>query len=468
MSPAVRRPILAVALVAVVVGGWLGLAPRAVAPTDQVAVVGAARPSPVAADPSGPTPVSPTPGAASGPPASGPPAVPVASPVPSVPAASPFPIAPSATDAMRAALDARLERIRTTSGIPGIAVSIVFADGSVWQGEAGLADVAAARPVTSETAFSVASISKTYTAALILGLVHDGRLTLDSTAKAYLPAVAIDPAITVRQLLDHTSGLRDFYFDPRIDKALLAKRGQAWTAKRALGYVGKPYGKPGAVWHYSNTNYLVLGLLAEAVGQAPLATQLRDRFFVPLGLDHTWYQRVDKPRGPIATAYRFTGADPRLPPISLSDGSAVAPFTSVVTASGGAGSIASSAGDLARWAAALYGGDVLDPASREAMLGDVVRSGKGQGAITYGLGVQVVDVDGHLTYGHSGRFLGARAAVRWLPRERVAIAVTTNQSRTDPNGVLADLLRIVFPPPPPAVPTPGPTPSGCPTCSVVR
>ncbi len=86
------------------------------------------------------------------------------------------------------------------------------------------------------------------------------------------------------------------------------------------------------------------------------------------------------------------------------------------------------------------------------MLGDVVRTGKGALASDYGLGVQEVDVDGHLTYGHSGRFLGARAAVRWLPGERVSIAVTTNQSRTDPNAILADLLKVVFPPPPPIPP----------------
>ena len=377
-------------------------------------------------------------------------------------------IPPSATAALTATLDARLERLRTTKGIPGISVSIIFADGSAWHGASGLADVASGRPVTADTAFAIASVSKTFTAALILGLVADGRLRLDSTAKTYLTGVTIDPKITIRQLLDHTSGLRDFYFGPRIDKALLSKPGLVWDAKRALGYVGKPYAKPGAAWHYSNTNYLVLGLVAEAVGHAPVATQLHDRFFGPLGLDHTWYQGVDVPLGGIATGYRFTGADPLLPAISLSDGSAVAPFTSVVTASGAAGSVAATADDLARWAAALYGGHALDDASRAAMVGDVVHAGKGAGAITYGLGVQVVDIGGRLTYGHAGRFLGARAALRWLPGERIAIAVTTNQSRTDPNVIVADLLRVVFPPPLPPAPTAAPLSSACPTCPVAR
>lgn len=347
---------------------------------------------------------------------------------------------------LRAALDARLEGLRARYGIPGVSVAIIFADGSVWRGEAGLADVAAGRAVTPDTAFSVASVSKTFTAALILGLVEDGRFGLESTARTFLPALAIDPAITVRQLLDHTSGLRDFYFHPRIDKALLTRPARVWDAARSLSYVGKPFAKPGASWHYSNTNYLVLGLLAEAVGRASVAEQLRDRFFTPLGLDHTWYQGVEASRGPVARGYRFTGANPKLPPIDLSGGSAVVPFTSVVTASGAAGSIASTAADLARWTRALYGGDALDPGSRVAMVADIARTAQYQPAGGYGLGVQAVTVAGRPSFGHSGRFLGARAVARWLPGEQIAIAVATNQSRTDPNILLADLLSLALRP----------------------
>ena len=113
----------------------------------------------------------------------------------------------------------------------------------------------------------------------------------------------------------------------------------------------------------------------------------------------------------------------------------MAPFTSVVTAAGAAGSIASTPSDLVRWARALYGGDVLDTATardhgrrRRSCTADE------EATVPYGLGVQAVTFDGHPTLGHSGRLLGFRAVVRWLPRERIAIAVLTNQSRTDPAG----------------------------------
>jgi D-alanyl-D-alanine carboxypeptidase len=343
---------------------------------------------------------------------------------------------------LRAALDARLARLRATYGIPGVSATIRFGDGSVWHGSSGLADVAAGRPVTTDTEFSLASVSKTFTAALILGLVQDGRIDLDATALTYRPDLRIDPAITVRELLDHTSGLRDFYFHAGIDHALLSQPARRWVAADSLRYLGKPFGKPGTSWHYSNTNYLILGLIAEAVGGAPVADQLRARFFTPLGLDHTYYQAVDDPTGLVARGYRFVGSDPALPAIDLSDGTTVVPFTSVVTAAGAAGSIASTSSDLAHWGEALYGGTALSPAMHAAMLADIARTAVYKPRIGYGLGVQSVVVDGHPALGHSGRFLGARSVVRWIPDQRIAIAVLTNQSRTDPNLVLTDLLSV--------------------------
>lgn len=448
---------MALAVAAMLFGGWL-LSPRFGAPTDPPAHLG---PSQATQSDGAPSPGGP--GASA--PAS---AVPVtASPVPTAGSSSgPIPSAPTATSApptsspgipasatpmVRAALDARLAQLRAKYGIPGISAAIRFADGSTWQGTAGLADVAARRPVTPDTAFSVASISKTFTAALILALIEDGRLGLDTPAKAYLPTLPIAPAITVRQLLDHTSGLRDFYYGPGVDHALLSKPARVWTIARSLSYVRKPFAKPGVSWHYSNTNYLILGMLAEAVGGAPVADQLRDRFFGPLGLDHTWYQAVDAPAGPVAHGYRFTGTGTKLPAIDLSARTSVVPFTSVVTASGAAGSIATTSGDLVRWAAALYGSDALTPASRDAMVEDILRTAMYKPTVPYGLGVQAIKVGGHRTLGHSGRFLGTRAVVRWLSDDRIAIAVLTNQSRRDVNVVVSELLKVALPPQPDCV-----------------
>jgi len=325
-----------------------------------------------------------------------------------------------------------------------VSAAILFADGTIWRATSGFADVGTRRRLTADTEFAVASISKTFLAALILVLAEEGKLAVDTPVVNYLPDLAIDPTITVRQLLDHTSGLHDFFYDPVIDDALLADRKRTWTADDVLGYVGKPYFKPGQGWHYSNTNYVILGWLAESIEGAPLAEQLHARFLTPLGLDHTHYQGVEAPLGPMARAYRFDGPGLRSKPIALTDGTDVVPFTSVVTAAGSAGSIASTAEDLVTWARALYGGNVLTPASFVAMVTDAQRTVAFKPSIPYGLGVQEATIDGRPTLGHSGRLLGSRSVVRWLPNEGIAIAVVTNQSRNDPGLVARALLRVVL------------------------
>ena len=354
----------------------------------------------------------------------------------------PEPTGPSATAATRQALQARLDQLRERYGVPGISVTILFPDGSTWLGVSGLADVKAGTPVTPSTSFAIASVSKTFTGALVIGLAQRGRIDLDAPVRLYLPKLKISGAITVRQLLDHTSGLRDYFFHPAIDHLLLSDPERRWTAADAMRYVGKAYFKPGMGWHYSNTNYLILGLLAERVGGATLAEQIRTSFLEPLGLRHTWYQPQEVPSSDGAHGYRFAPTSKEGTPIDLSDGSPFMPFTSVVTAAGGAGGIASNSSDLARWARSLYAGGVLSSASIEAMVADITNTAPYKPYVPYGLGVQRLEIDGAPSLGHSGRLLGFRSAVRWLPQDDLAIAVLTNQSRTDPGVFVRALLKI--------------------------
>jgi D-alanyl-D-alanine carboxypeptidase len=451
-----RRPVLALALVVLA-----GAAAAALIPGLTLPIGGTAAAAP-GASPSSSLVPSTSPGPPPSPSVPLPTETPIPTPTPSpsaTPSPTPTPIPlPVTIGERRAVLSATLLRLRAAYGIPGISAAVTFPDGTSWIAKAGFADTAAHRVVTTGTAFSAGSISKTFTSALVMRLVEEGRLSLDASVRTYLPSLVIDPAITVRQLLDHTSGLNDFFSHSTIDAALLAHPRRVWSAAESLRYVGKPYFRPGAGWHYSNTNYLVLGMLAEAAGQAPLATQLRQRFFDPLGLSHTIYQSVERPRGPIAHGYRFTGPSPKLRGIDVSDGTGVIPFTSVVTASGGAGSIASTASDLVRWARALYGGSVVQPDTLARMLGDAAVTTALKSSVPYGLGVQVVTIDGRPALGHSGRLLGFRAVMRWLPEQGIAIAIMTNQSRTDPNVLVRDLLRSILgiPVPPCPVCMPGP------------
>ena len=358
-------------------------------------------------------------------------------------------------------LQASLDKFARTNRLPGTSVTITWADGRTWTGTTGLADVRAARPVTPDTAFAIASMSKTFTAALILGMVDEGRLSLDSKVATILPSVRlgtpgvpIPAGITVRMLLDHTSGLADFFFAKGIDAALLAGRGVSWTPAMSLAYVGKPLGKPGRSWHYSNTNYVLLGLVAEKVGGAPFAKLVRTRLLDPLALDGVFIQGAEHPRGPLALGYYYSSLSPSARPIGLADASrTIVPFTSVVTAAGTAGNVAATSADLAAWARALYGGSVLRPETLALAVADAQNTARFHPYVPYGLGVQVTTIGRHRALGHSGRFIGVRGELRYLPDDGLAIAILTSQNGVDVRPLVAKLVAFALPKPdPPALP----------------
>jgi len=353
--------------------------------------------------------------------------------------------------------------------IPGIAATVILADGRTWTGVAGDAVAATHAKVTPETPFAIASVTKTFTAALILRLAEQGRLTIDDPLARWLPDYPNAARITLRMLLQHTSGLADFFQNPKFDAALNQAKLRVWTPDEVLRFVGKPVFAPGQGWVYSNTNFVLLGLVAERAGGAPWAEQVRREFFVPLGLESTYVQGVGSPVAPPAHANQmFVGSGGRILPRDLSDGSALVPFTSVVTAAFSAGSIASTSGDLARWARALYGGDVLTPASLAQMLTFDPKIEQ-YAALAYGLGVSRVNIDGRfVAFGHTGALAGTRASIRWLPKERVTVAVVFNRDLFRGDDMIRSLLVALYPRPQPgaspgASAGPSPAPSFAPS-----
>ena len=362
------------------------------------------------------------------------------------------PYIPAAVDqyGVRERLQAVLDKGRVDLAAPAISASILFPDGRLWTGMAGVADLASGRPLTPQTPYPIASVSKTFLAAEILALVGERRLRLDAPAAPLLPEVLVDtkpvdPRITIRQLLDHTSGLGDFLVDRKLAIALVADPTAVWTPGRALTYAGRSVGLPGAGYHYSNTNYVLLGLIAERLTGRSLAQEYRRRFLDPLGLRSITYQGVEPPTAEMPTAYRYSSVALGAKPSDITDGTDVRPFTAITTAAGAAGSVASSSGDLALWARALYSGYVIPEALVRAMVDDAAATAKLRPSYPYGLGVQVLRINGRTALGHSGRLGGARSVMRWFPDLGIAITVLTNESRFDPASVLRDLLAVVAP-----------------------
>ncbi len=316
--------------------------------------------------------------------------------------------------------------------------------------------------MTTGTAFALASISKTLTAGVVLQLVEEGKLSLDGRVAPLLPTYGIDRRITVRELLDHTSGIPDYFLNAKIDRPLQADKAAAWTAEQTWAYVAPPAKRfrPDRVWLYSNSNYLLLGELVEVVTGRSLASEVRDRILAPLSLESAWYQAVEEPRADGTQGYRLlpaTGGGLR--PVAVAKLSDVMPFRSVVTAAGGAGSIAATAFDAARWMRAYAGGDVVGPAMQREMLADVAHTKALDAEIPYGLGIQALPIAGRPALGHSGRFLGFRNVVRYLPGEGVTVAVLTNQGVQDPARIAEGLLKLILPPLPEPDASPSPTPA---------
>jgi D-alanyl-D-alanine carboxypeptidase len=330
--------------------------------------------------------------------------------------------------------------------LPGLQASIVFADGSSWTGAAGWADIVAHRPVTTATVFDIGSITKTFVAAEVMRLVEGGVLRLDEPLARWLPSYPNAARLTLRELLSHTSGLADYFWNANLMRKLDAAPRTPWNAPQLLPYIGKPLFKPGTEWRYSNTNYLLLGLVIEAATKRTLESELQTRFLGPLGLRHTLLQD-DAPvmrassAGPLALPYRRAGNGSRAF-ISRWDGSGYLPYTSLATALGPVGGIASRADEIARWGAALYGGRVVSAASLAAME-DVSISRPFRPSALYGLGTVQREQDGFQNYGHGGSVTGYRTALRYFPDFGATIAVLTNLDGGDPDAVVGVLLGVL-------------------------
>ena len=446
-----RRALVALGLVAVfassLAAGW--------AISDSGALGAGFLSGPATASPGAPPPASPDPGAtatdaiATPTPTAPTPSAPVPSAPPThAPSATPGPVEPPA---LAARLDRALARARKSLALPGVEATVTFADGWTWTGALGMADVATERRVRPETPFAVASVTKTFTAALILRYVDEGRIRLDDRLSDWLPDWPNGRKIRIRMLLNHTSGIPDFFRNPKIDAALNRNKQRVWSDGEILERFVRPGAvfAPGKGWSYSNTNYVLLGMVAEQVGGGPWEELVHRELIDPLGLTATYVQHVDRPAVLPAQANLMISGSSGPVPRPRTDATDVVPFTSVVTAAGSAGAIASTSQDLARWARDLYGGTVLTSATRREMLRFVKAYSYGY-VTSYGLGVSRVSFEGRTAYGHTGALTGTRAAIRYFPEEKIAIAVLFNRENYVGDDVVRILARALFPAPDPS------------------
>ena len=255
-----------------------------------------------------------------------------------------------------------------------------------WSGASGLPRDGKT-PLSGATPFAIASVTKTFTAAIVLQLVEAGRIDLDAPVNDYLPEVTLARGVTVRQLLSHTSGIADL-LAPMRDR-LNAEPSRVWQPVEVLAVLGPRTFAPGTSWAYSNTNYLIAGMLVERVTGNPFADELERRIIGPLRL--------------AGTGIPARGELPYLLGVSWTS----AFWTSAM--------LDSDAADLVRWGDALYRGAILRADSLAQMLSF--------NADGYGLGAEQYRFGGLVGYGHSGLLRGYTTLLVHLPDADLTVAL---------------------------------------------
>jgi D-alanyl-D-alanine carboxypeptidase len=326
-------------------------------------------------------------------------------------------------------LQKRLDRWRENHRAPGVAAAVRLPDGSRWIGTSGVRLVSrSTRTVNPDTPFAVASLTKTFMAALVLQLREEGKIGLDTRLSKWLPRYPKARKINIEMLLSHRSGIFDYFAHPRYSSKVFGRPGHRWRTKEILKLRGPRYCAPGKCYRYSNTNYVLLGLIVQRVtGKSP-ARNIRQRFLKPLGLTDTFFQGQERIGKNGARGYWVSGKGWR----GFGDGSLYRPNTSAATVANAAGALLSSVRDISDWQDALLGGQVLRPASLALMLKFHPRSG-------YGLGMRRARLDGQSAIGHGGSLRGYHSLMYGLPDDDIDVVVLTNLGRTNIQG-LADKL----------------------------
>ena len=308
--------------------------------------------------------------------------------------------------ALQAALD---EAIRGSTQLVGVTAAVISASGA-WTGAAGVDG--AGTELVPEAMMDIASITKTVTAAEVVFLEQSGLIDLDTPASTYLDHPLLQRNPTVRQLLSHTSRIPD-YFTPALMDAVTSDPNSSWTATQALSYATDPIGDPGSpVMNYSNSNYLLLGLLIEKVTGLRYNEAVRRDLFTGIGTRMV-VQDAEPPVPPLAVP----GRSPEGLPDAVPDGTYL-PDRALASAAFAAGGIAADAATLAGWGYRLYGGQVLPPARTVELATEV--------APNYGLGTEILEQRWGPhggAVGHHGGINGYATVLTVTLAEQLSVAV---------------------------------------------
>jgi CubicO group peptidase (beta-lactamase class C family) len=316
------------------------------------------------------------------------------------------------------------------TGVPSASVAIVKDGKIVYLKAYGDAKLEPKTPADPKMRYSIGSISKQFTAAALLMLQEQGKLSLDDKVGKYIPDLTRANEVTIRQLLSHTSGYQDYwpqdYVMPNMLKPVTARQIMDTWAKKPLDF------DPGTKWQYSNTNYVIAGAIAERAAGMPLWQFLEQRVFKPLDMRSAYNIDRAKLETPDATGYiRYALGPPHQAP-DIGTGWLFA-----------AGEIAMTAEDLAKWDISMIDQKLLKPASYAEMSTDTLL--KNGLSTRYGLGLSLASGGGRRSLSHGGEVSGFTAENTIFPDDRAAIVVLTNQDAAGASDAITGaIVPLIF------------------------
>ena len=336
---------------------------------------------------------------------------------------------PPMSAALREKVDTMVRQALTSTGVPSASIAIVQGGAIAYLQAYGAGRIEPHTPALPSMRYSIGSISKQFTAAAVLLLAEQGKLSLDDSVSRFVPNLTRGNEVTIRELLSHTSGYQDYWPQDYVPPFML----QPITAEKILDQWGrKPLDfDPATQWQYSNTNFVIAGLIVEKASGVPLLQFLSERIFAPLGMKSVMNIDQNRLTETDATGYlRYALGPPRLAP-KEGKGWLFA-----------AGELAMPAEDLAKWDISMINQSVLRPASYAQMEKEVVlKNGLGT---RYGLGVSVKQESGQRAIEHGGEVSGFTAHNMVFPEARMAVVVLVNEDSVEASGdiarKLADLL----------------------------
>lgn len=326
-----------------------------------------------------------------------------------------------------AALQAALDEWDEVAGHLGVSASIILADGAEWSGAAGLAR--ADEPMTPDHRLHIASITKTMTGAVVLKLVDEGIIRLDDPIARWLDERPhIDGTIIVRQLLNHTNGLANYTDSLDLQRAIAADPLRVFSADDLLAYLEPPVASPGERTEYTNTAFLLLGLIAERATGRSLVDLFHQRLWAPLDLREIFLPFFEEPSGPVAASLGFFAfLEPLERPAQL-------------TVANYAFGLFATARNVARWGRALFAGDVISEELQAQMRQLVPATGNIPGESGAGLGIRGYVFLDRQQYGHSGGSRFCSTLLLFDPETAITVVVLTNQALSADHFELAPRL----------------------------